>query len=126
MDRKELIDAAKAARELAYAPYSGFKVGAALLTESGRLFTGCNVESASLGLSMCAERVAIFKAVSEGEEHLESIAIVCSDPEKCTPCGACRQLISEFGPDADVITENKEGGIDVTNIRDILPDYFTM
>ena len=126
MDKNELIDAAKAARELAYAPYSGFKVGAALLTESGKIYTGCNVESASLGLSMCAERVAIFKAVSEGAGPLKAIAIVCSDPEKCTPCGACRQLISEFGPNADLIIEKGEGEIEVSKIQDILPDYFTM
>ena len=93
---RKLLAAAKAAQHRAYAPYSKFPVGAALLTKSGRVYTGCNVENASYGLAICAERVAVFKAVSEGHRQFIAIAIVAPSSQP-TPCGACRQVLSEFG-----------------------------
>ena len=94
---KELIDAAIQAREKAYVPYSKFKVGAAVLTKSGIIVSGCNVENASYGLSNCAERTAIFKAVSEGEQDFSVIAVAADTERPVAPCGACRQVIAEFG-----------------------------
>ncbi len=99
----ELIKSALAAREGAYAPYSDFKVGAALLTKSGRVFAGCNIENSAYGECMCAERVALFKAVSEGEREFEALAVVGGDGF-CPPCGACRQALGEFcSPDMPVL-----------------------
>src|SRR6202453_94005 len=101
-----LISAAKQARENAHAPFSDFRVGAAVRANSGRVYSGCNVENASYGLTICAERVAIFKALSEGERGFDAIAVV-TDAEKLTPpCGACRQIIWEFCGDAEVILGN--------------------
>lgn len=105
MDReieKELIQAANRAREMAYAPYSNFRVGAALLTKSGAVFTGCNVENASYGLCICAERTAVCKAVSEGENQFVAIAVSASP--LASPCGACRQFLFEFGDDIEVLS----------------------
>src|SRR4051812_19314839 len=93
---KKLLAAAKAAQRNAHAPYSKFRVGAALLTKSGKIYTGCNVENASYGLTICAERVAITKAVSDGHRHFQAIAVVCPSRQP-TPCGACRQFLAEFG-----------------------------
>ncbi|WP_027340796.1 cytidine deaminase [Halonatronum saccharophilum] len=109
--QKKLIEMAKKARERAYVPYSKFKVGAALLTEDGEIYTGCNVENSSYGLSNCAERTAIFKAVSEGHKEFKTIAIVADTKRACPPCGACRQVIVEFGKDIKVIMVNLEGEI---------------
>jgi cytidine deaminase len=108
LNEKELIEEAVKARERAYAPYSGFPVGAALLAVDGRVFTGSNVENASYGLTMCAERVALFKAVSEGAREFTAIAISCGEGA-CAPCGACRQVLSEFAPDLLVIMTDGEG-----------------
>ena len=94
---KKLIEAARQAREKAYAPYSRFKVGAAVLTSDGKIYTGCNIENASYGMSNCAERTAIFKAVSEGETKLEALAVIGDTNTPISPCGACRQVIAEFG-----------------------------
>jgi cytidine deaminase len=106
MDNDKLIHAARTARDNAHAPYSNFKVGAALRAKSGRIYTGCNVENATYGLTVCAERVAIFKAISEGERGFDAIA-VCTDTAALTPpCGACRQIIWEFCGDVDVILSN--------------------
>ena len=104
-----LIAAAKKARENAHAPFSNFRVGAALRAQSGRVFTGCNVENATLGLTCCAERVAIFKAVSEGERGFDAIAVVADTDTLTPPCGACRQVIWEFCGDVPVILANLKG-----------------
>ncbi|MBZ5541801.1 MAG: cytidine deaminase [Acidobacteriia bacterium] len=119
-----LIAAARAARENAYAPYSNFRVGAALRASSGRIFGGCNVENASYGLTVCAERVAIFKAISEGERGFDAIAVV-TDAEKLTPpCGACRQLIWEFCGDVPVVLANLQGAVEVHQMRELFPRPF--
>lgn len=102
--RRRLEKAARAAAQPAYAPYSQFPVGAAVLMDSGRIFTGCNVENASFGLCNCAERTAIFTAVAAGERRIRAVAIYTPTPSPSSPCGACRQVINEFGPDALVIS----------------------
>ncbi|MGA9350024.1 MAG: cytidine deaminase [Anaerolineae bacterium] len=123
MDYENLIAEAMKAREKAHAPYSRFAVGAALLAKSGRIYTGCNVENASYGLSTCAERVAVFKAVSEGERNFEAIAIVTE--KGVTPCGACRQVLMEFGEDTQVIVANRAGEYRVFTLQELLPEAFT-
>ena len=123
MTDDELIAGAIAARERAYAPYSRYKVGAALRGKSGRVYIGCNVENAAYGLAMCAERTAIFKAISEGERELEAIAV---DTENGgSPCGACRQVMMEFAPAMTVIIADTRGQARITTVRDLLPDGFT-
>jgi len=122
MDYEDLIAKAMEAREKAYAPYSDFAVGAALLAKSGRVYTGCNVENASYGLSICAERVAVFKAVSEGERDFEAIAVVTD--KGVTPCGACRQVLIEFGEDIQVIVADETGGYRVFGLQELLPEAF--
>ncbi|MEM7456789.1 MAG: cytidine deaminase [Planctomycetota bacterium] len=130
MTRDELISAAIEARQLAYAPYSDFAVGAALLTTDGRLFVGCNVENASYGLAICAERTAICKAVSEGYRKFQTIVVAAVPPSGVThvsPCGACRQFIVEFGTDIEVIAVNADDS-SVTKswkIGELIPDNFT-
>lgn len=120
-----LIAAAAAARDRAYAPYSGFAVGAALETEHGAIVAGCNVESASYGLTICAERVAIAKAVSEGiHSGFVRIAIVTAADVLTPPCGACRQLLWEFAPDAEVVLANTAGKRETHTVRDLLPHGF--
>jgi len=106
-ERRSLINLANEARRRAYAPYSNYQVGAALRTRSGRIFTGCNIENAAYPTSMCAERVAIFKAVSEGEMEFEVMTVVT--PNGGTPCGSCRQVMAEFGLDTIVIIADGEG-----------------
>jgi len=123
MYAKELIERAKKARENAYAPYSKFKVGAAILTEDGEVYTGVNVENASFGLTVCAERVALFKAVSVGKRSFKAIAVVADTEEPVPPCGACRQVLSEFG-DMEVIMANLKGDVKIARLRDLLPDSF--
>ncbi len=123
MTDDQLIASAAVARERAYAPYSNFKVGAALKGKSGRVYTGCNVENAAYGPSMCAERTAIFKAVSEGEREFEAIAVVTENG--ASPCGSCRQVMMEFAPDMAVIIADTQGRVRVTTVRDLLPDGFT-
>ncbi|HEU68206.1 MAG TPA: cytidine deaminase [Candidatus Acetothermia bacterium] len=124
MDAANLVAAAVEARERAYAPYSGFRVGAALLSKGGRVFTGCNVENASYGLTVCAERVALFRAVSEGVREFEAIAVACGD-SPCSPCGACRQALYEFAPDLTVILADGEGRRwEVVSLSDLLPQGF--
>jgi cytidine deaminase len=119
----ELIALARKARDQAYAPYSQFRVGAALRTTSGRLFSGCNVENASYGLSICAERVAIFKAVSEGEREFEALAVVSET--LASPCGACRQVLAEFGLETKVIIADLEKGRQSFTVGELLPAAFT-
>jgi cytidine deaminase len=119
-----LINAAKLARENAHAPFSNFRVGAAVRAKSGRIFTGCNVENATLGLTCCAERVAIFKAVSEGEHGFDAIAVAADTNTLTPPCGACRQIIWEFCGDVPVVLTNLKGKIELTSSGKLLPHAF--
>ena len=119
-----LIAAAKAAREKAYAPFSKFKVGAALRTPSGKVFGGCNVENATYGLTVCAERVAIFKAISEGERKFDAIAVVTDTDTLTPPCGACRQLIWEFCGDVPVVMSNLLGKVEELRMSQLFPKPF--
>ena len=119
-----LIAAAKAAREKAYAPFSKFKVGAALRTPSGKVFGGCNVENATYGLTVCAERVAIFKAISEGERKFDAIAVVTDTNTLTPPCGACRQLIWEFCGDVPVVISNLQGKVEELRMSQLFPKPF--
>ena len=116
-----LVAAARRARELAVAPFSGFKVGAALEAEDGSLVAGCNVENASYGLTMCAERVAMFKAVSEGHRAFRRIAVVADAREPTPPCGACRQVLWEYGGDLEVILANLDGITGRYRMSQLLP-----
>lgn len=128
MDNRELLKIAEDARLKAYVPYSKFRVGAAVLTASGKVYTGCNVEIASFGATNCAERTAIYKAISEGERDFVKIAIASdnSDNNESTwPCGICRQVIVEFGANIQIITGSSEGDIVEHSIKDLLPNYFT-
>ncbi len=120
-----MIEAAVCARERAYAPYSGFKVGAALLTCEGKIYQGCNVENASYGLTVCAERVALLKAVSEGEKDFKALALVTDSAEPVSPCGACRQVMAEFAPEMAVIVANLQGKHYQTTVKELLPQYFS-
>ena len=123
-DEEKLIAAARQAREHAHAPFSEFRVGAAVRTKSGRTFSGCNVENASYGLTICAERVAIFKAISEGEREFDAIAVVTDADELTPPCGACRQIIWEFCGDVPVILANLKGKIERDRSSKLLPRPF--
>ena len=125
MDNSSLIQAAQKARKQAYAPYSKYKVGAALLGKNGEVFVGCNVENASYGLSMCAERAAVFKAVCAGVTDFEAIAIVTDSPEPASPCGACRQVLAEFSSELEITLANLNGQSRKTSIKELLPLAFT-
>ena len=120
---KELIEAARQARENAYVPYSNFKVGAAVLTEDGKIYSGCNIENASYGMANCAERTAIFKAVSEGETKLKALAVIGDTKGPISPCGACRQVIAEFGIQK-IIMANLNGDEKVVYLDELLPFSF--
>ena len=124
MTDKELVAMAKEAMEHAYVPYSHFKVGAALLAKDGRVFKGCNVENASYGATNCAERTAIFKAVSEGCREFEAIAIVASSGDLVPPCGICRQVLAEFMPEGKVVLDSEEKGMVTYLVRELLPCGF--
>ena len=121
---QELIEIAKGARLRSVAPFSGFLVGAALRTEDGKVFTGCNVESASYGLTVCAERVAIWKAVSEGERKFTELAIVADTETLTPPCGTCRQIIWEFAKNATIVLGNLRDETQIVSIRELLPRAF--
>jgi cytidine deaminase len=123
---EKLIKAAMAARERAYAPYSQFRVGAAILTRDGRYYTGCNIENASYSLTCCAERVALFKAVSGGERDFEAIAVTAGTEDYCTPCGACRQALAEFGGAIKVFMVNREGAYLESTVAELLPATFKL
>ncbi len=119
-----LIEAAKEVRKNAYAPFSGFKVGAAVLAGSGRIYTGVNVENSSYGLTICAERVAVFKAVSEGERVIRAVAIYTETEKPTWPCGACRQVLLEFAEDdMDVISATGDS-VEVKKLSELLPEGF--
>ena len=124
MTYDELVKKAYEAMEFSYSPYSHFKVGAALLTESGKVYTGCNVEVVSFGATNCAERTAIFKAISEGEMNYKAIAVVSSSNDLTFPCGICRQVIVEFAKDIDIIVA-KGYDYQVYTIDELLPKSFT-
>lgn len=124
MNKKELLHAATTVMNNAYVKYSNFKVGAALLTKSGRIFTGCNVENSSYSATICAERVAFTKAISEGESEFEAIAIVNSSDDFAYPCGICRQFMSEFGLDLKIFISNDKELREHT-LKELLPFAFT-
>ena len=134
MDYQDLILQALKARENAYAPYSGFKVGAALTAGSGKVYTGCNVENASYGATMCAERTAVFKAVSEGEREIDTIVIVGGPADEreelsvyAYPCGMCRQVLSEFGkPDMKIIVARSIADYKEYRLIELLPESFKL
>lgn len=129
---EDLVQVAREARLRAYAPYSRFLVGAALLSQKGKVYTGCNVENASYGLTVCAERSAVFRAVGEGEQEFVKIAVIGGSQEIpeheqreiISPCGACRQVLVEFSPDIEVIMSNLKGEIKVLKLRELLPYAF--
>jgi cytidine deaminase len=125
MDCDMLIKMASKAMKNAYVPYSNFKVGAALLTKAGKVYTGCNIENASYGATICAERTAIFKAVSEGEREFEAIAIASDSDEFAYPCGICRQVMLEFSKDLKIYISNKNGEYKEYTISELLPTGFT-
>lgn len=124
MNEKELIEKAKEASLRAYAPYSNFRVGAALELESGRVILGCNVENASYGLTNCAERTALFTAIAEGETKYKKLVIFVDRSDFTPPCGACRQVINELAPDAEILLVNSNNDIKRTNIKELLPLSF--
>lgn len=119
-----LLAAAEEARGRAHAPYSGFAVGAAVRTASGRVFTGGNVENGSYGLSMCAERVALFTARAAGADAIEALAVVAHQPTPISPCGACRQVMAELAPAATVVMANLSGALRISDTRSLLPWAF--
>lgn len=125
MDSIKLLQIAEESKKFAHVPYSKFHVGAALLTKSGKIYTGCNVECASYGGTNCAERTAIFKAVSEGEKEFEAIAISSDIVGETYPCGICRQVILEFGKDIKVIVGQSTGKYKILTIDELIPHGFT-
>ena len=125
MSDKELMEHAKKAYEFSYSPYSHFQVGAALLTKEGKIYTGCNIENASYGATNCAERTAIFKAVSEGERNFISIAVAAKDKSTAYPCGLCLQVMNELMPDVKVILEDNSGLV-TYSLKELLPHGFVL
>lgn len=125
MDDEALVELAKKARAHAYAPYSGFAVGAAVLAADGRVFVGCNIENASYGLTNCAERTAIFSAVAAGARELRALAVVADGELPCSPCGACRQVIAEFAVER-IILANLKGSRRVVTKEELLPFAFSL
>lgn len=120
----KLIAAAQQAKRQALAPYSNFHVGAALETAAGKLYTGCNIESSSYGLTCCAERVAMFKALSEGEHDFTRIAVAADTEDFCTPCGACRQVLWDYGRNLKIVCVNKHGATHTLELKNLLPEAF--
>jgi cytidine deaminase len=121
---QELVERATLARELSYSPYSRFAVGAALRTADGEIFTGANVENVSFGLTVCAERVAVFSAIAAGKTKFTGLAVVTDVPEPVTPCGACRQVLYEFAPDLWVVAANLQGQQRMFRLPELLPAVF--
>ncbi|MEA4895834.1 MAG: cytidine deaminase [Oscillospiraceae bacterium] len=126
MTDRELLNLAQEASEKAYAPYSRFKVGAALECADGRIFTGCNIENSALGSTMCAERVAVFKAVGEGAKDFSRIAIYGEGEDYCMPCGSCRQVLSEFSDDMEVLCARDSGGYVSYRLKELMPHPFRL
>ena len=125
IEDQKLIEEAKEARKASYSPYSKFAVGAALRTADGRIYRGTNIENASYGLTNCAERTAIFKAVSEGKREFEALAIIADSDSPCSPCGACRQVMAEFQV-KKIILANLKGEVRITTIAELLPSAFEL
>ncbi len=126
ISNEELVKIADEAKEFAYSPYSNFKVGAALLGKSGKVYTGCNVENSAYGATNCAERTAIFKAVSEGEKEFDKIAIMSSSGDFTSPCGICRQVIFEFIQDGEIILGTNKGEVKAYAVKELLPEGFKL
>ena len=126
MTNKDLLSIADKALENAYAPYSKFHVGAALLCKDGTVFTGCNIENATYGATNCAERTAIFKAVSEGQRDFEAIAIVSSGGGETFPCGICRQVMAEFAPEMKIVLRNENNEECIYTLVELLPKSFSL
>lgn len=122
----QLLEQAREAMTNAYAPYSDFKVGAALRATDGTVFRGANVENASLGLTVCAERAALCSAVSQGYREFDMLALACSKGEPCVPCGACRQFLAEFSPDLAIVTADSDGRVLTASLAELLPKAFRM
>jgi cytidine deaminase len=123
---QRLIDTARRSQEAAYTPYSNFPVGAAVLTLTGEIFSGCNIENASFGATICAERVAIFQAVSAGQRRFTALAVIADTPEPVAPCGLCRQVLAEFSPDCRVVMANLAGQWRLVELRELLPFTFRL
>ena len=117
----QLVEAATAARRSAYAPYSQFSVGAALITKAGKIYTGCNIENVSLGLTICAERSAIATAVAEGNKDFVAVAVVTAGKKPAIPCGACRQVLAEFNPSIKILAATIDGKVQEFNLAELLP-----
>lgn len=126
MTDRDLIDISISAQEFAYAPYSQFKVGAALLCTDGSVYTGCNIENSTYGATNCAERTAVFKAVSEGKREFSAIAITSSGGELTFPCGICRQVLSEFSPRMRVILSDNDNNIKTFSLSELIPHSFRL
>ena len=124
MTYKNLVLRARKARRYSHSPFSQFRVGAALLTSGGKVYTGCNIESSSLGLTVCAERTALFKAISEGEKKFRAIAIATDGGKFISPCGACRQVIMDLAGDIDVILSDRRDGMKVIRMGELYPHPF--
>ena len=125
MDDMTLLRMAHDAIKNAYVPYSNFPVGAALLCEDGSVYTGCNVEGASYGNAICAERTALCKAVSEGKRRFDTLAVTANTEDFCTPCGICRQMLYEFSPDLRVLCGSRDGSHTVHSLKELLPCAFS-
>ena len=125
MDDMTLLRMAHDAMKNAYVPYSNFPVGAALLCEDGSVYTGCNVEGASYGNAICAERTALCKAVSEGKRRFDTLAVTANTEDFCTPCGICRQMLYEFSPDLRVLCGSRDGSHTVHSLKELLPCAFS-
>ena len=121
MKYNQLVEAATAARRSAYAPYSQFSVGAALITKAGKIYTGCNIENVSLGLTICAERSALATAIAQGSKDFDTIAVVTSGQTPAVPCGACRQVLAEFNPNIKIIAATVDGKVQEFDLAELLP-----
>ena len=121
---RKLVEAAKTAKQFSYSPYSKFRVGAALLTVKGKIYTGCNIENSSYGLTVCAERTAIFKAISEGEKNFVALAVVSDAKNSIAPCGACRQVLMDLAKNIKLVLADRKGSSKIIMLKDLLPYPF--
>jgi len=121
---RQLIESARAALQFSYSPYSHFQVGSALLCADGSIISGCNIECTTIGLTICGERCALAKAISQGERNFKAVAIVAASLAYCWPCGSCRESLAEFAPDIDVIVEDDQRELVVVKLNELLPNQF--